>query len=54
MFWKTSVFKERVTDLCPKPSKGKRTSRMQAMLFPQGGHCPMGANRHCSSPPGTD
>lgn len=42
MFWKMSVFKERVTDLCPKPSKGKKTSRTQAMLFPPGWTLPRG------------
>lgn len=36
VFWKMSVFKERVTDSCPKPSKGKKTSRTQALLFPPG------------------
>lgn len=54
VFWKMSVFKERVTDSCPKPSKGKKISRTQAMLFPPGWTLPRRQTRHSSSPAGTN
>lgn len=42
MFWKPRVSKERVTAWRPKPPKGKKTSRAQAMLFPPGWTWPRG------------
>ena len=42
MFWKPRVSKERGTDRRPKPPEGKKTGRMQAMLFPPGWTWPHG------------